>query len=91
MEGGGSGIGYSLDEDDLIYFYSSGPAWFYNVNTGAWFEPVPGGPGGWVYFDWPFFYVLDIDTSIFVLPPANGLRVYHFSTGEWAVLPRIIP
>jgi len=81
-------IGYSLDEGDWLYFYSSEPVWFYNINTGQWVEPeFP----GWIYFDWPFFYVLNIDTLIFVLPPESGLWVYHFSTGEWEELPRILP
>jgi len=81
-------IGYSLNEGDWVYFYSSEPAMFYNINIGQWVEPdFP----GWIYFNWPFFYVLDIDTLIFVLPPESGLWVYHFSTGEWEWLPRIIP
>ena len=81
-------IGYSLDEGDWLYFFSFMPTMFYNINIGQWVEPdFP----GFIYFDWPFFYVLDIDTLIFVLPPESGLWVYHFSIGQWVILPRIIP
>ena len=80
-------FGYSLDEDDLVYFYSSEPVLTYNMATGLRVE----GPLGWTYFYWPFLYELDTDILMFALPPESGLWVYHFSTGEWEVLPRIIP
>ena len=88
---GGSSIGYSLDEDDFVYFYSPEPEWVvwnYNFTTGQW---VPGEPMGWIYVDWPFYYELDTSTLWFALPPESGLWVLHFSTGEWELLPRIIP
>ena len=82
-------IGYSLDEDDYLYFYSSEPVWNYNFTTGEW-NTV--GPEGWIYAEWPFIYELDTATTLwFALPPEGGLWVYHFSTGQWEVLPRIIP
>jgi len=80
-------IGYSLEEDDLLYFYSSEPVWNYNFTTGLWGE----GPKGWLYVDWPFYYALDTGDLWFAWPPVDGLWVYHFSTGQWFVLPQIIP
>jgi len=88
MVGGHTGIGYSLDEGDLLYFHSFEPVLEYNITTGQW---VDDDPVGWIYMDWPFYYVLDPGYLIFVLPPESGLWVYHFSTGQWEVLPRIIP
>ena len=87
MESGGD-FGYSLDEDDLLYFVSFWPVWYYNFTTGLWVEE---GPVGWTYVDWPFYYELDTENLMFVLPPEIGLLVYHFSTGQLEVLPRIIP
>jgi len=81
-------IGYSLDEGDLLYFYSSVPVLNYNFTTGQW-DTV--GPKGLVYANWPFIYELDPGHLWFALPPESGLWVYHFSTGQWEVLPRIIP
>jgi len=87
MESGGD-FGYSLNEDDLLYFYVSEPVLTYNFTTGQWgYE----GPVGWTCFNWPFFYVLDMDTLWFAYPPESGLWVYHFSNGQWELLPRIIP
>jgi len=84
----GDDFGYSLDEENLLYFHAPEPILTYNFTTGQWgYE----GPVGWTYIDWPFFYVLDTDTMMFALPPVSGLWVYHFSTGEWTVLPQIIP
>jgi len=83
-----SDFGYSLDEDDLVYLLSFGPIWYYNINTSQWIE---GGPVGWFYIDWPFFYMLDTSNLIYVLPPVDGLLIYHFSTGQWEELPRITP
>ena len=83
-----SDIGYSLDENDLVYFLSFGPVWSYNFTTGLW---CPDGPMGWVYVDWPFLHEFATDSLWFVLPPECGLWVYHFRTGEWTVLHRIIP
>ncbi|MHC4535238.1 MAG: hypothetical protein ACYS6K_14915, partial [Planctomycetota bacterium] len=59
-----------------------------NIATGGWsiYRPI-----GWVYIEWPFYYELDTDTLMFALPPASGIGVYHNSTGQWEVLPRIIP
>jgi len=88
LAGGSSDIGYSLDEDSLLYFYASEPILTYNITIGEW---VPDGPVDWIYMNWPFVYDLDTDTLMFILPPESGLWVYHFSTGEWTVLPRIIP
>jgi len=88
---GGSSVGYSLDEDNWLYFYSPEPGWIvwnYNFNTGQW---VPGEPLGWFYIDWPFYYALDTGDLWFVLPPESGLWVYHFSTEQWELLPPIIP
>jgi len=79
-------IGYSLDEADLLYFYSSEPVLTYNITTGQWVDPV-----GWIYINWPFLYELATNSLMFALPPVSGLWVYHFSTGQWEVLPRIIP
>ena len=88
MVGGHTGIGYSLDEGDLLYFHSFEPVLEYNITTGQW---VDDDPVGWIYTEWPFYYVLDPGYLIFVLPPESGLWVYHFSTGHWTISPRIIP
>ncbi len=87
MESGGD-FGYSADENDLLYFLSFGPVWYYNIPTGPWGEE---GPVGWVYVGWPFLYELDTSTLWFTLPPDIGLWIFHFLSGEWTVLPRIIP
>ena len=81
-------FGYSLDEDSLLYFYSFVPVWNYNLTTGEWNTE---GAKGLIYVDWPFIYEFDTGTLWFALPPESGLWVYHFSTGQWEVLPRIIP
>ena len=81
-------FGYSLNEGDLLYFYSSDIVLSFNLATGGW---IPDKPVAWIYVDWPFYYVLDPVGSWFALPPADGLWVYHFSTSEWTVSPRIIP
>jgi len=88
MVGGSSDIGYSLEEGDLVYFYSPEPVWEYNITTGQWsaFDPV-----GWVYIFSPFYYVLDTGTFMFVLSPVSGLWVYHNSTGQWEEWPSIFP
>jgi hypothetical protein len=84
-------LGYSLDESGLLYFYSSAPVWHYNFTTSEWGIWGIDGPVDWIYVSWPFIYVLDTDTYLFVLPPEDGLWVYHFSTGQWELLPRILP
>ncbi len=81
-------FGYSLDEEDLLYFYSFDFVQSLDTATGGWSIHMP---MGWVYVDWPFYYELDPATLWFALPPAGGIGVYHFSTSEWEVLPRIIP
>jgi hypothetical protein len=81
-------FGYSVNDADLVYFYSSTPVIYLNFTTGLWSEE---GPVGWIYVDWPFYYELDPGTLWFALPPESGIGVYHFSTGQWEVLPRIIP
>ncbi len=81
-------FGYSLDEDDLVYFYSFGFVYSFNTDIEVWSLHMP---TGWVYFDWPFYYELDPGILWFALPPESGLLVYHFSTDQWEVLPRIIP
>jgi hypothetical protein len=83
-----SDFGYSQDEDDLLYFLSFGPVWYYNTATSLWSEE---GPVGWTYVNWPFLYESATDTTIFALPPDSGLWVYHFRPGQWTVSPRIIP
>ncbi len=83
-----SDFGYSLDKDDLLYFLSFGPVWYYNITTSQWSQE---GPVGWVYVYWPFLYESATSTMIFALPPESGLWVYHFHTGEWSLWPRIIP
>jgi len=88
MAGQNSGIGYSLDEDDLVYFYSSEPVWYYNFTTGPWGEEES---VGWIYVDWPYYYVLDTKTLMFVFPSADGLHVYHNIADHWEVSPQIIP
>ncbi len=81
-------IGYSLDEGDLLYFLASGTVWNLNLATGQW-NTV--GPEGLVYANWPFIYELDPGHLWFALPPESGLWVYHFSNGQWVILPQIIP
>ena len=88
MGGEGTGIGYSLDEGNLLYFYSSVPVLDYNITLGQW-DPV--GPEGLIYLQWPFYYVFNTNCWMLAIPPVSGLWVYHFSTGQWTVLPRIIP
>ncbi|MHC4533346.1 MAG: right-handed parallel beta-helix repeat-containing protein [Planctomycetota bacterium] len=87
MESGGD-FGYSSDEDDLLYFLSFGPVWYYNPATKQWGEE---GPVGWTYVNWPYLYELDTSTKMFALPPADGLWVYHFRPSQWTVSPQIIP
>ncbi len=81
-------LGYSLDEADLVYFYSFNFVQSLNTTTGGWSVHMP---TDWVYFYWPFYYELDPGTWWFAYPPESGIGVYHNSTGEWEVLPRIIP
>jgi len=84
-------LGYSLDEGDLVYFYSFDFVQSFNLTTGGWSIHMP---TDWVYFDWPFYFELVPGTpgiSWFAWPPAGGIGVYHNSTGEWEVLPQIIP
>jgi parallel beta-helix repeat protein len=81
-------FGYYVNEADLLYFYSFVPVLYYNLTTGEWGIEAP---MGWIYVDWPLIYVLDMDTLWFAYPPESGLSVFHFSTGEWEVLPRILP
>jgi len=81
-------FGYSLSESDLVFFDSWGYVISYNFTTGLWVDEPP---ADFVYVDWPFYYVLDSGSVMFALPPESGLPVYHFSTGHWEVLPRIIP
>jgi hypothetical protein len=88
MPPGVSDIGYSLEEGDLLHFYSWENVMSYNIPAGPW---TPDQPAGWTYFDWPFYYILDSGSLMFALPPEGGLWVYHYSTGQWTVSPRIIP
>ena len=81
-------LGYSLNEDDLVYFYSFNFVPSLNTATGEWSIHMP---TDLVYVNWPFYYELEPGILWFALPPEIGLWVYHFSTGEWEVLPRIIP
>jgi len=84
-------FGYSLNEEDLLYFYSFDFVQSLDTATGGWSIHMP---MGWVYFDWPFYFELVPGTPgilWFAYPPAGGIGVYHFSTSEWEVLPRIIP
>jgi hypothetical protein len=81
-------LGYSLNEHNILYFYSSAPVWYFNYATGGWSIE---GPVDWIYVGWPFIYELDSGDSWFAWPPEDGLWVYHFSTGQWELLPRIIP
>jgi len=85
---GDSDFGYSFEEGDWLYFLSFGPVGYYNSTTGLWDLE---GPAGLVYVDWPFMYEVATGSLWFALPPVSGLWVYHFSTGEWTLLPRIIP
>ncbi|MHC4537194.1 MAG: choice-of-anchor Q domain-containing protein, partial [Planctomycetota bacterium] len=59
-------FGYSLNEADLLYFYSIDFVQSLNIATGGWsiYRPI-----GWVYIEWPFYYELDTDTLMFALPP----------------------
>jgi len=81
-------IGYSLDEVDWLYFYSYEPVLAYNFTTGQWLEPEF---AGLFYVGWPFMYEIAAGSLWFLLPPESGLFVYHFSTNQWTVSPRIIP
>ena len=81
-------FGYSLNEADLVYFYSFDYVQSFNTATPGWSIHMP---VGWIYVDWPFYYESDPDILWFALPPESGLWVYHFSTSQWEVLPRIIP
>ncbi|MHC4533345.1 MAG: LamG domain-containing protein [Planctomycetota bacterium] len=88
---GAPDLGYSLNEADLVYFYSFNFVQSLNSATGGWSIHMP---TDWVYFDWPFYYESipgTPGTLWFALPPESGLWVYHFSIGQWEVLPRIIP
>jgi len=79
-------FGYSLDEDDLVYFYSFDFVLSLNTTTGDWFSHMP---IGWVYFDWPFYYELDQGILWFAWPPAGGIGVYHVGFDYWEVLPQV--
>ncbi len=81
-------FGYSVNDADLVYFYSFDFVQSFNTATGGWSIHMP---MGWIYFDWPFYYELDPGVLWFALPPESGLWVYHFSTGQWEMLPLIIP
>ena len=81
-------IGHSLAEGDLLYFYSWEFVMSFNLDTGEWLSHMP---TGGVYIDWPFYYESDPGILWFALPPAGGIGVYHFSTGQLELLPRIIP
>ncbi|MHC4533347.1 MAG: right-handed parallel beta-helix repeat-containing protein [Planctomycetota bacterium] len=81
-------FGYSLNEADLLYFYSFDFVQSFNLTTGGRIVHMP---TGWIYVDWPFYFESDSGILWFALPPDSGLWVYHFSTGQWEVLPRIIP
>ena len=85
---GESDFGYSLDENSFLYFYSSEPVLNYDITLGHWVEE---GPDGWIFIDWPFYYIFDTGHLMFALPPESGLWVYYFSTDQWTRLPRIIP
>jgi hypothetical protein len=85
---GSTDIGFSLDEGDLLCFFSFDFVQSFNTTIGEWFSYIP---MGWIYVDWPFYYELDTGDLWFALPPVSGIWVYHFSTDEWTVLPRIIP
>ncbi|MHC4536172.1 MAG: right-handed parallel beta-helix repeat-containing protein, partial [Planctomycetota bacterium] len=81
-------FGYSLNEADLLYFYSFDFVQSLNLTTGGWSIHMP---AGLVYIDWPFYYESDTGILWFALPPESGIGVYHFSTSQWEVLPQIIP
>ncbi|MHC4536870.1 MAG: right-handed parallel beta-helix repeat-containing protein [Planctomycetota bacterium] len=81
-------FGYSLNEADLLYFYSFDFVQSFNTATGQGSIHMP---TGWVYVDWPFYYELNPGILWFALPPESGIGVYHFSTSQWEVLPQIIP
>ncbi|MFX0200423.1 MAG: LamG domain-containing protein [Candidatus Hodarchaeota archaeon] len=87
MESGGD-FGYSLDENDLLYFLSFGPVWYYNTATSLWSDE---GPVGWTYVNWPYLYESATSIMMFALPPESGLWVYHFRPGEWTVSSRTLP
>ena len=76
-------FGYSLNEADLVYFYSFNFVPSYNTSTGGWSIHMP---TDWVYFDWPYYYELVPGILWFAFPPKSGLWVYHFSTGQWEML-----
>jgi len=85
------GLGYSLNETDLVYFYSFNFVQSFNTTTIEWSIHMP---MGYVYFDWPLYYELVPGTPgilWFAYPPAGGIGVYHNSTGQWEILPQIIP
>ena len=85
-------IAYSLGEDSWVYFYSGHvPVDTYNITEGRWEDPYTFRVIGWVYIDWPFYYIFDSGYLMYVLPPEPGLWVYHFRTGQWTLLPRILP
>ena len=81
-------IGYSLDEGDLLCFFSWEFVVSFNLDTGEWLSHIP---MGWIYVDWPLYYILDSGHWMFALPPESGLWLHHFSTGQWTILPRIMP
>jgi len=82
-------VAYSVDEWDFVLFASwKNGVRSYNVTTGEW---VDNAVSGWVFVDWPFYYILDSFYLMFALPPESGLWVYHFSAVQWAMLPRVIP
>jgi len=81
-------IGYSLDEENLLYFFSYGPVLNYNFTTGLLDTE---GPEGLIYANWPFIYELDTGDLWFAWPPVDGLWVYHFSTSQWLISSQIIP
>jgi len=80
-------LGYSVDEADLVYFFASDYVYTYNISSGQFGIDLT----GITYFDWPFVYSADAGSWLFVFPPADGLHVYHNSTGQWCVLPRTMP
>ena len=80
-------LGYSIDEDDFLYFFSSGYVYTYNISAGQWGIDV----SGLTYFDWPLVYSAEAGSWLYVYPPADGLHVYHNNAGQWCVLPRMLP
>ena len=84
-------FGYSLNEADLVYFYSFDFVQSFNTVTSQWSVHMP---ANLIYVDWPFYFELVPGTPgilWFAYPPAGGIGVYHFSTGELEILPQIIP